>query len=54
MSLHEDDCVWPKLKANFYNYFPLLTPLSTVTPYILDKTLTPAPTPTPTSTPTTL
>ena len=50
MLLYEDDCVWLELRADFYNYLPLLTPLSTVTPCIPDKTLTPIPTPTPTPT----
>ena len=51
MPYHENDCVWLELRADFYNHFPLLTPLSTITPYILNKTLTLTPTPMPIPTP---
>jgi hypothetical protein len=45
MEEHKDDCSWLELRADFYNYLPILAPPNiATTPCILDKTLTPTPT----------
>lgn len=44
MLCHDDNCSWLGLRADFYNYFPILAPLDTVILIlilVLNKTLTP-------------
>ncbi|KAF2191650.1 hypothetical protein K469DRAFT_718675 [Zopfia rhizophila CBS 207.26] len=34
MREHEDNCPWPKLTADLYNYLLLITPPNTATPSV--------------------